>query len=364
MFFTLLMTDKTVSGLRKIVPHTKDRLIKFLFWHSMFFTLSTPIMRGVRGTWLYVASVPTALGREDGIFEAYPPTTERLDRAWIPHAFFGLLWLCFGAFQMINFDYSSPNLHKHMGKVATLVFLGHMAAAAYNLYTDALNHTWVNKVLLSVDLYDGFYYMVRGLMDIYGKKNDWRVAHKDHMFLAFISSIEGAGTIRTIANFHWLLEIAGLPSNSFLYKILGTGLGKCQATYRTVGTVCEVPYSFRLLWVRFLSNCYVSIYTSFTPRMDRVMKSRWSSWTSGFVVAVLGFALGVNPGKAMITFVIAQLALYAVENCEASKFLPQWEYTIFTKSNDEEKVDSECMPTPPCVRRIYSFQTAAKLVFL
>merc|ERR1719273_2707532 len=181
-----------------------------------------------------------------------------------------------------------------------------MSVAVYTLYIDGLHHTWVNKVLLGADLFDAVFYMSAAMYDVYMRKKGWLANHKNHMFLCYISAIEGAGTIRSVSHFHWLLNIVGVKPDSFLYTIFGAGLPQCQRKYKTVWTFCEWAYALRMVWVRFVSNCYIQCYANFTPGMQEVAKSRWNGWIRSFLVFAFAVDQDIKPGKALMGVLVVQ----------------------------------------------------------
>merc|ERR1719192_2071625 len=155
--------------------------------------------------------------------------------------------------------------HKLFGYVSLLVFAGHMIAAGNNLIFNAMEHTLINRLLLLNDLTEGSLYIAKGMMNIFERRKGWLQAHKNNMFLGFVTTIEGAGTIRTIAFVHYLMNRAGVNKTSLVWKISGAGIQECLATYKTAAGVCARPYTMRMIWIRFLTNIYVSHYATFTP---------------------------------------------------------------------------------------------------
>lgn len=273
--------------LGKFLPSSIEGFVRFLFWHSIFFTASTPIMRVVTKKWLYVLSAPLVVGMtDDAISETYPPA-EEVDRAWIPHAIFGLLWLCVGSAQFLITPQMEGKIHKFFGYFTIVVFCGHLSAAYYTLYIDGMKHTIVNKLFLVNDLTEGAIYMTLGMLAVIQRKKGWLQKHKDQMFLAFVTSIEGAGTIRTIGFVHYLMGKAGLQ-DTLIWSMTGAGLSECQNKHRMVSSDCEWEYTFRLTTIRFLTNLYVHQYATFTPSCVEIANQRWKSWVT--MITILGMA--------------------------------------------------------------------------
>merc|ERR1719461_1524330 len=109
----------------------------------------------------------------------------------------------------------------------------------------------------------------------------------DQMFLAFVTSIEGAGTIRTISFIHYLMDKAGLQ-DSLIWSMTGAGISQCQREHRTVSSDCEWEYTFRMVAIRFLTNLYVHQYATFTPSCVEIANQRWKAWVT--MLTILGMA--------------------------------------------------------------------------
>merc|ERR1719461_1468640 len=109
----------------------------------------------------------------------------------------------------------------------------------------------------------------------------------DQMFLAFVTSIEGAGTIRTISFIHYLMDKAGLQ-DSLIWSMTGAGISQCQREHRTVSSDCEWEYTFRMVAIRFLTNLYVHQYATFTQSCVEIANQRWKAWVT--MLTILGMA--------------------------------------------------------------------------
>jgi len=78
--------------------------------------------------------------------------------------------------------------------------------------------------------------------------------HKEHRVLmvrAFISSLDGAGTIRTVAN---------------IQMVLGYGPIFCQCDYGKVGGHCDWTYTWRLMWITVLRLVQWAVFCQFEDR--------------------------------------------------------------------------------------------------
>merc|ERR1719150_694502 len=80
----------------------------------------------------------------------------------------------------------------------------------------------------------------------------------------------------------------GVDKTSLIWKISGAGIQECLATYKTAAGVCARPYTMRMIWIRFLTNIYVSHYATFTPSVKEHASQRWTSWM--ITIAILTYA--------------------------------------------------------------------------
>ena len=83
------------------------------------------------------------------------------------------------------------------------------------------------------------------IMGIHKARTGCLDQHGDYMFRCFIYSIEGAGTIRTVAYLLWLF---------------GLGPTFCQSANGAIATLCVAPYVLRLICIRLLSLYWIFCY--------------------------------------------------------------------------------------------------------
>ena len=112
------------------------------------------------------------------------------------HAFFALLWVVVGYAQMVVFEPSRAR-HATFSRVAFLSFGCHIAAALGILWYDSPRSTALNKLKLLEVTVTSSACFARALQHAFAGR---RRAHRQWMVTCFILSIEGAGTIRTVAH--------------------------------------------------------------------------------------------------------------------------------------------------------------------
>jgi len=73
-------------------------------------------------------------------------TTVGIDRAFVLHAGFGLLWNVLAYLEMCHVH--SKKLHKLFGYFSSLCFAGHISASAFTVFMDVVWHTTIPKFIL------------------------------------------------------------------------------------------------------------------------------------------------------------------------------------------------------------------------
>ena len=257
-----------------IVPKSLDSFLLYLFVHSLVLTSSTPLARVIRGRWMAVGSVHTAIIMIPGleVFKSNATTygdatvlyadeaeSPGIDRAFGLHAFFALLWLFSSYLQMGPIRTLSVALHRAFGYIALTSFLCHMLAAINSLVFDEAKHQPISKVALGSIAFMSMTYMILAIKA--AKKHDTR-AHVDYAIRSYLYSIEGAGTIRTVAYLqallsHWLPDILQGPMH-------------CQNSHAGLASHCAVEYTVRLLLTRLLTLYYLCLYVKIKGRSKYV----------------------------------------------------------------------------------------------
>ena len=270
-----------------LVPKSVGSFVTYLFWHSLFFTASTPLARIFRGRWMGVASIQTVVNNVPGLDNAvvrsivgtsnatiygdaqflYADEKDApgIDRAFGLHAFFGLLWLLFAFLQMVPIRKINLAMHGKFGYITIAVFLGHMLAALNNLIFDEAKHSAVNRIGLGSLTFVSSTYMV---LSILAAKNHDIPTHTDYAIRCFLYSIEGAGTIRQVAYMQWLLA-PYVPS-------IFAGPGECQLLHMGQATNCVVPYFIRGIFVRLLTLYYIGLYEHSKKKTSNFKKIIWN----------------------------------------------------------------------------------------
>merc|ERR1712079_542342 len=145
----------------------------------------------------------------------------------------------------------SLSLHRRFGHFATLIFACHICASLNNIVFDEAKHVPISKILLMTPVVQGTVCMVHAIERVIHHDND---GHKDYAFLAFLFSIEGAGTIRTVAHVQSMFA-------KFLYlpEHFG-GPHICQAQFQGKATECVFGYCIPLVLTRVLTLYFISVY--------------------------------------------------------------------------------------------------------
>jgi len=266
-----------------LVPKDKESFITFLFWHSMALTMSTPLARLWRGRWMGVSSVGWLLNkigivvRDDIPFGDSPfvyKTTASLDRTLALHAGCGLLWIIVAFAQMVLVRRYKLVWHRKYGYGVLLVFFMHMAACLNSLFADEAKHHPLSKAFLMSAAFSSIIHMLRSIRDVARKDV---AGHEIHSVVAFLYSIEGAGTIRTVSHLQW-------PLKFILPPVFG-GPSDCQAIYNGQAAQCVASYCIRMVFTRVLTYYWIGMYA-------RCSKTRRSFVVSTLFESILTTSIG------------------------------------------------------------------------
>ena len=178
-------------------------------------------------------------------------------------AFFGILWLLVAWIQA-SLIKTIKAWHRNFNLVSTLPFVLHICSSFYIINIDYTNHTPIPQLLLNMFCLDSIVCFVVALF--HAKRNDY-VGHKDAMFRSFLYSIEGAGTIRTVAT---------------IQAFLGLGPDICRDIGHDFETSCIYSYTWRLLLTRYLSLIYLGIY---------VVHKKNINFTHSFFMELIWFSI-------------------------------------------------------------------------
>jgi len=265
-----------------------NSFIVILCVHSLFMTSSTPIARFLDGHWTQTDSFTEILRYfriiDNGFKRGGYNTSAHQDNNLKLHALFGILWLFLGTVQMVVYSPERNNniwggpkakIHKWFGKIAALALFFHLGTACSLLFADTLQHTWMNKLALAMDLATPISLAWMGMESILFRKKKNITKHIDCMVRCFIHSIEGAGTIRTI---HILQMVFG-----------DFGPAKFIAKFTSVSSTeqGQWEYLLRMFLIRWLSNVYIAIYVYYIRNSHKMRKDFEQDMKSFAVATVL-----------------------------------------------------------------------------
>lgn len=150
--------------------------------------------------------------------------------------------------------------------MAVAVFAGHIMAALYTLICDVVEHHPVPRMILMLNAVQCTRLMIAAIRAI---KNGDLKTHQTLMFLVYIYSTEGAGTIWQVENFMWML---------------GCSPSTCQSQYNSKATFYVGSYTLRLIFIRILS--YFHLLCIATLRRDVGMRRYVVYESRNFVYAL------------------------------------------------------------------------------
>lgn len=290
-----------------VVPKNETSFVQFLFWHSIVLTSTTPLSRFFKNSWDGKLIIPTILnyfgipqvlmGRPAiDTYLAYDPSP-KTDRAFGPHAFFGLLWIVTAYLHICCRHRFQTKASKRMtGIFAVFAFIGHQVCSALCLVINPMNQHVVPWTMLMTNCSVSTGYFLLGMYALEQKNME---AHKDAMTRCFLYSIEGAGTIRTVG---------------FIMALFGTGPTFCQQMYGGCAARCVLQYIHRLIWIRALTIYYTGIYTKsyVAGKIEKESSSTWTMYMSNVRFATV-FSVGIitaffvmdNPEQFFDKFLLA-----------------------------------------------------------
>lgn len=228
-------------------------MVSFLFWHSIFMTTSTPLSRLFSKNWhgkMVHMTILNFLGvsqhfRGEPAQDTYLeyPASPKIDRAFLPHAVCGLLWIL-AAYLHVCCSHQLRNFisKRMLAYFACLAFVLHMVCSLRTLILDPMQHHVLPWTLLLSNVTVSTAYFLLGT---WAASKRHVSAHKDAMIKCFLYSIEGAGTIRTVGS---------------IMHFFGAGPTMCQQMNEGLAASCVFPYVQRLIGIRSLTTFYLGIY--------------------------------------------------------------------------------------------------------
>jgi len=262
------------------VPKSTEQYISILFWHSILLTITTPLFRLFNDHWRgehalyylvkvlmprsvveYCIDIGFIHAGLDYAREGERPVTNAapikgIDLAFGLHAGCALIWIICAYIQIVHtskkhcctLSAGSGILarciartkrwlsHRVFGYVSLTFFFCHILASNINLFMNVLQHKPLPRIMLIITSMSSVSYMIKAICVAIHKPKDWLNSHKDNMILCFLLSIQGAGTIREIAQ---------------VQQWLGCGPVQCQNQNGGLATNCMWPYVFRMFCIQF-----------------------------------------------------------------------------------------------------------------
>ena len=264
-----------------IIPNSEESFVNFLFWHSILLTCTTPLSRMYKDSWdgklilktiLNYTGIPQfILGRQlVDTYLAYAPSA-KTDRAFGPHAFFGLMWLVAAYLHICHRRrFQSKFSKRALGMFALVAFLGHQTCSLRCLIINPMNQHVLNWLMLMSNCSVSTGYFLLGMYALVKKDQN---AHKDAMMRCFLYSIEGAGTIRTVG--------------SIMFEF-GVGPLICQSKFGGCAARCAFSYFHRLIWIRALTLYYTGVYAKMQGGNGDSWKM-YKSYISSFTILIACF---------------------------------------------------------------------------
>lgn len=260
-----------------VIPKSFVQFTKFLFWHSIITTSTTPLSRLLSKTksWYGKLIIPTILnflGISNMIFGyqlndtylAYP-LNETTDRAFGPHASFGMLWLFMSYLHICHSHTLQKYIHcKTFARLTSVSFICHMGFSVRSLWIDPMEHHPIIKVFLLDSVIQALGEFVSGVKA--AAINNDQTEHQHSMMRCYLYSIEGAGTIRTVG---------------YIMALMNAGPTFCQQKNDGLASNCVRGYVLRLLFIRLLTLYYFGIAAQIGPNKEnteRIKTRRWSSY--------------------------------------------------------------------------------------
>ena len=273
---------------RKRIPARTKTIVSCLYWWSFLITSTTPLFRYILSNQWYAVTVGGLLPAYDGVAEH--PTK---DRAFGWHALFALTWMTMAYIQICFMDHKKRTYsHKVFGYMTVLALMLHSMGALLILYEDVEGHTVLNRALLFSSLMATVSTVFQAIREAI---NGNHTKHRVLMVRAFISSLDGAGTIRTVAN---------------IQMVLGYGPVLCQCDYGKVGGNCDWTYLWRLMWVTVLRLVQWAVFCQFEDRKygSNLMSELWEdlkvyhvpNWT----LLIVCFLSGLDHQDTLVIFIV------------------------------------------------------------
>jgi len=276
--------------------HTKT-FVSCLYWWSFVVTSATPLARYVFSNQWYAVTI------WGHVLPAYRGVAEdpRKDRAFGLHALFALLWITMAYVEMC---FLSGSRHRLFGYLTAGALLLHSMASLLNLYEDIERHSLLNRLFLLLSLCSTVHRFVCAVAEaVRGNYS----AHRVLMVRAFLSSLDGAGTIRTVAA---------------VQMLFGFGPIHCECDHGEVGGHCDWTYCFRLLWVIALRHLQWAVFAKLEHRrlLRQLLAEVKSFWVPVWVLLTGCFAAGLDHQQTLPLVALAMMSYAATTETAAALF--------------------------------------------
>jgi len=265
----------------------------------MIITSTTPLYR-------YVLSNEWFAVTAGGLLPAYTGVAQDpiKDRAFGFHALFALSWIVMAYVQICWMDsFKRTSMHRIFGYLTFMVLMLHAMGALLILYEDVEGHSLLNKALLFSSLFSTVYNVARSIKEAVNKN---LTAHRILMVQAFISSLDGAGTIRTV---------------SAIQMVMGYGPISCQCAHGSVGGYCDWTYTWRLMWIIFLRVLQWAVYAK--AEHPRLVAQLWVDVKTYYIPLsaqlVVSYLMGFTQEQSLVMVV----AFNIMRTVDFSKFKDQ-----------------------------------------
>ncbi len=279
------------------LTQSKQNLISFCFWHSMFWTVNVPIASLWTTEWTHGAHTPTDVvmlvtGKDHASVCNYN-TSETSSIAFFLHATCGLSWLLTS---YVEFVWLIPSpqkggkagisrWHRRFGYFSALALFCHLAAASFTVYADVAREKPLNKIIFGTSVISIAFAFKGALVAAMEKKTGWYLQHQDNMIYMYLLSITGAGNIRQIG---------------FIQELLGVGPAVCAKRHMS----CLPTWDGPCAWHSTLRLCLIGLWTSLMHgayvahrRSDKVTLLWWNELKTRVVGSLVILGLSYVPGS-------------------------------------------------------------------
>jgi len=223
----------------------------------------------------------------------------------------------------------SRKYHKYFGYISLLCYLGHCMAAINIWYVDVEQHSPLNRVLLFLGMFSTAYSVLEGMKGILiAKLKGARIRSQDIMYhryqmcQSYIYSLNGAGTIRTVA---------------IIQTNLNVGVVLCQVKHLRVGGICDWTYTWRLALASTFSLVQRAMYikckkSRFDAEFIRDCREHGAFW----VIMLGSFYYGITQTECLVLCAMFKMLLIVFD---------QYSNQLQSKYTDASSIESNTNTT-------------------